>query len=158
MAQESRVRPYTHSDHQALMTFLGEVLSEMGHEFLPDKKDSDIRDIEDIYINNLGAFHVIEIDERICGSVGVRRFCEDIAELKRLYVAREHRGAGFGHALCETALSDAMRLGYRRIRLDTTTRSQAALSLFRKLGFQEIPKYNADPYAEIFMEKALNDA
>jgi len=39
--------------------------------------------------------------------------------------------------------------------LDTTPKSAAAIRLFRNLGFREIPRYNEDPFAEIFMEKDL---
>jgi ribosomal protein S18 acetylase RimI-like enzyme len=149
------IRRYIPADYQNLMRFLNSVLTDMGYEFLPDQKDSDIRDIESVYLLNHGAFHVLEIHRQISGSVGVRRFSDDIAELKRLYVSREHRSKGFGHALCLAAIEDARKLGYRFLRLDTTRRSIEAIGLFRKLGFQEIERYNNDPFAELFLEKNL---
>ena len=104
---------------------------------------------------NRGAFHVVDIREQIRGSVGVRRFSDDVAELKRLYVGRECRSKGLGFALCIAAIEDAKELGYRFLRLDTTRRSVEAIGLFKKLGFGEIDRYNADSYAELFMEKRL---
>lgn len=127
----------------------------MGYAFLPNQKDADIRDIDAVYINNLGAFLVIDIHNQIRGSVGVRRYSKDTAELKRLYIDQEYRGIGLGYTLCMAAIENAMKLGYRFLRLDTTMRFQAAMGLFKKLGFKEIERYNTDPFAEIFMELIL---
>jgi putative acetyltransferase len=77
------------------------------------------------------------------------------AELKRLYVDREHQGVGLGAGLCATAIDEARGLGYHSLCLDTTFRATAARRLFGKLGFHTIPRYNADPYAEIWMEGVL---
>ncbi len=139
------------------MRFLQDAMADMGYDFLPDEKDSDIRDLATVYLLNRGTFHVIDIEGRIRGSIGVRRWSDDIAELKRLYVDRTCRSKGFGGALCLAALQDATELGYHALRLDTTRKSVAAIGLFQKLGFREIDRYNNDPFAEIFMEKSLAD-
>ena len=149
------VRPYQADDYQKLISFLKGAFSEMGNEFLPDGKDSDIRDIDRVYLQNTGSFHVIDERDEICGCVGVRKFSDEVAELKRLYVAQKCRGRGFGQALCLNAIRDACGFGYKFLRLDTTTKSKAALALFKKLGFSEISRYNSDPFAEIFMERVL---
>jgi putative acetyltransferase len=151
----SLIRRYRPDDHQNLMQFLQGVLTEMGYAFEPDQKDSDIRDIQAVHLLNRGAFHVVDIQGQIRGSVGVRRFSDDVAELKRLYVSRECRTRGLGHALCIAAIDDARQLGYRFLRLDTTRRSVEALGLFKKLGFRSIDRYNSDPFAVLFMEKSL---
>ena len=150
-----KLRHYRSGDYQSLLSFLKDAFDEMGNEFLLDGKDSDIRDIERVYLQNRGSFHVIDNQGEIRGCVGVRRFSDEIAELKRLYLARECRGRRWGHALCVKAINDARNFGYKFLRLDTITKSQAALALFKKLAFYEIAKYNSDPFAEIFMEKTL---
>jgi putative acetyltransferase len=149
------IRRYTSADHENLMRFLDGVMRELGREFLPDEKDSDIRDIDAVYPLNRGAFHVVDVQGEIRGSVGVRRFSDDVAELKRLYLSRELRSKGLGQALCLAAIDDAKQLRYRFLRLDTTKDSTAAIGLFRKLGFREIERYNSDPFAELFMEISL---
>jgi putative acetyltransferase len=149
------VRPYQADDYQKLISFLKGAFSEMGNEFLPDGKDSDIRDIDRVYLQNTGSFYVIDGQGEICGCVGVRKFSDEAAELKRLYVAQKCRGRGLGQVLCLNAIRDACGFGYKFLRLDTTTKSKAALALFKKLGFSEIGRYNSDPFAEIFMERVL---
>ena len=127
----------------------------MGNEFLLNGKDADIRDIDRVYVQNRSSFHIIDNQGEICGCGGIRKFSDEIAELKRLYISQKCRRAGFGRALCASAIEDARNFGYKFLRLDTTMKSQAALALFKKLGFYEIARYNSDPFAEIFMEKVL---
>ena len=50
------IRPYQPADHKNLMDFPDRALSEMGYEFVPNGKDSDIRDLDLAYLNNRGAF------------------------------------------------------------------------------------------------------
>ncbi len=149
------VRPFRTEDHGAVMDFLARVFAELGHDFLPEGKDSDVRDLERSYLRTGGAFFVLAGHSGIEGCVGVRRFSETVAELKRLYVSAGRRGRGFGRQLCSLAVQEAEALGYRALRLDTTRGSIPALNLFRDLGFREIPRYNQDPFAGIFMEKML---
>jgi len=157
MAESPYIRRYLPADHPALLSFLEQTFLALGRRFVPDGKDADIRDIDQVYLENRGSFFVAVMDARseIHGCVGVRQLSTEFCELKRLYLAPEYRGLGIGRALCDHAIADARRLGYRFLRLDTTADSRAALALFNKLGFCEIPRYNSDPFAEIFMEKAL---
>ena len=134
---------------------LGRSVPGLGHEFLLEGKDSDVRDLEAVYAGNGGCFLVAEMGGRIVGTVGVRLWSEDVAELKRLYVAPAWQGRGIGEALCLRAIGEAWHLGYRALRLDTTRRAMAALALFGRLGFREIPRYNEDVYAEVFLERVL---
>jgi ribosomal protein S18 acetylase RimI-like enzyme len=150
-----KIRRYNSADEGGLLSFLKGVFDEMGFEFPPDGKDADIRDIDHVYTRGRNCFYVVEKEGEICGCVGVRRLSEEIAEFKRLYLASGFRGQGIGRALCVSAINDARNFGYRLTRLDTTAKSSAALALFRKLGFYEIARYNANPLAKVFMEKAL---
>lgn len=155
MTEEWSIRAYSLSDRDELFRFFEEVFGELGREFLPEGKDSDLGRIGTDYLGNRGSFHIVEVGGNLQGTVGVRNFSADIAELKRLYLRENLRGKGIGHALCLHAIRAATDLGYQFLRLDTTFRSTAAIHLFTKLGFYQIPRYNADPYAEIFMEKDL---
>jgi putative acetyltransferase len=150
-----KVRRYISNDHESLLSLLEKTFCELGNEFLPAGKDADLQDIDGAYIRNGGCFYVVDHDGEVSGCVGIRRFSSEIAELKRLYLAKECRGFGLGRELCINAINDAREFGYKFLRLDTTKKLQAACALFKKLGFYEISRYNSDSFAEIFMEKVL---
>jgi putative acetyltransferase len=92
------------------------------------------------------------------GVVGLKPLEPGIAEIKRLYVTPEARGAGLGRGLAERALAEARAKTYDRVRLDTHRPSMAeAIVLYRHLGFVEIAPYGPDLGGEIvFFEKRLS--
>jgi putative acetyltransferase len=79
------------------------------------------------------------------GFVGVRRFAEGEAELKRMYLAPEARGGGHGRALAAEAVEAARSLGYRRLLLDTVASLTAAIAIYEGLGFVEVDAYRFNP-------------
>jgi putative acetyltransferase len=91
------------------------------------------------------------------GIVGLKPLAAGIAEIKRLYIVPEVRGAGVGRMLAERAVAAATAKGYQRVRLDTHRPSMAAaIALYRRLGFVEIAPYGPDLGGEIaFFEKKL---
>lgn len=79
------------------------------------------------------------------GFVGVRRFDEHDAELKRMYVAPAARGTGLGRALAVRAVEAARAAGYRRLLLDTVASLTTAIALYQDLGWVEIGPYRHNP-------------
>ena len=62
---------------------------------------------------------------------------------------------GLGRRLLNVCLDEAKRLGCRTLRLDSQTKLEAAVRLYRAHGFTEIPRYNDNPRADIWMERVL---
>jgi putative acetyltransferase len=83
--------------------------------------------------------------EGAVGVVGIRRFDEHDAELKRMYLEPGARGTGAGRALAEAAISAARSCGYRRMLLDTVARLAPAIAIYEGLGFVEIEPYRHNP-------------
>lgn len=82
---------------------------------------------------------------------------EELCEMKRLYVRPQFRGKSIGQALASRIIVDAATIGYRRMRLDTVPgRMDAAIQMYRRLGFREIDSYYTTPVAgTLFMELDL---
>lgn len=93
-------------------------------------------------------------DEAVCCG-GVKRFADDIGEIKRMYVVPDKRGSGVARALLDALEVEARRLGYDTVRLDTGDRQPGARRLYEKAGFVEIENYNGNPAASYFGEKRL---
>ena len=89
-----------------------------------------------------------------CGAVK-RLDGDGLCEIKRMYVAPDARGRGLARVLLG-ALEDLARdLGYAIARLDTGPSQAAALALYPRAGYVDIPDYNGNPYASYWGEKRL---
>lgn len=81
---------------------------------------------------------------------------EGVCEMKRLYVPPGFRGHGIGEQLVTALLDAARSLGYKTMKLDTITRLQSAIRMYKAYGFEEIPAYYNNPNEDVvYMEKKL---
>lgn len=117
----------------------------------------ELRDLPGRYAPPAGCLLLArERDGRVAGGVGMWPLGKDVCEMKRLYVRPPWRGQGLGRRLAEAMIAAADAAGYARMRLDSLARLTAALSLYRTLGFVEMPAYYDNPLAEVvYMELVL---
>ncbi|MGA8118038.1 MAG: GNAT family N-acetyltransferase [Actinocatenispora sp.] len=93
------------------------------------------------------------------GCVAVRVIAPGVAEVKRMYVRPEARGAGLGAEILALAERIATEQGCPTVRLDTAVPPlHTALRLYRRHGYREIPPYNENPSATHWLEKRLDAA
>jgi epoxyqueuosine reductase len=101
-----------------------------------------------------GRLLVARCDGAFVGCVALRQIGDGLCEMKRLFVQPAFQGKGIGKALARAIIEEARRIGYKRMRLDTVL--EPARSLYRSLGFREIPPYQHVPVAGVvFMELEL---
>lgn len=96
-------------------------------------------------------------DEAVgCGAF--RKLEGDVCEMKRLFVRPKHQGRSIGSALARALIQGAQAAGYSRMRLDTMPEMRRAISMYRALGFQEIPAYRFNPVpGSLFFELQLSN-
>ncbi|MGJ4887532.1 bifunctional helix-turn-helix transcriptional regulator/GNAT family N-acetyltransferase [Bradyrhizobium sp. HKCCYLRH3099] len=102
-----------------------------------------------------GAFFIALSDGLPLGCVGLKGSGQEIAEIKRLWVAPAARGLGLGRRLMDAAETAARHLSITTLRLDTNSALGEAQQLYRKTGWTEIDRFNDDPYPDLFFEKVL---
>jgi putative membrane protein len=104
-----------------------------------------------------GRLLLAEVNDLAAGCVALRALETGVCEMKRLYVRPEFRGLGLGRLLVDTIISEAKLIGYQSMRLDTVQdKMQAAVALYRALGFREIGPYTANPVpGAIYLELDL---
>ncbi|TCL62764.1 acetyltransferase (GNAT) family protein [Hydrogenispora ethanolica] len=87
------------------------------------------------------------------GTVSLLKIDESTFELAKLAVTEKYQGLKIGRQLMEKCLAVAKEQQVKKIILYTNHRLNAALILYRKFGFQEIPmKQNKYLEADIQME------
>jgi len=80
------------------------------------------------------------------GCVAVRPLDAETAEMKRLYLRPQARGAGLGRSLAAAAVAHARERGFSRVVLDTIPeKMQTAVALYRSMGFRDAATYLPDP-------------
>jgi ribosomal protein S18 acetylase RimI-like enzyme len=103
-----------------------------------------------------GVFLIAQIAEKPVGCGALRTFAPGIGEIKRMWVSPEFRRQGVGRKLLESLQRAACERGFRAVRLDTHSSLTPALELYRTCGYREIPRFNDNPYARHWFEKALD--
>jgi putative acetyltransferase len=133
------------------------VFESRGQAFDPAGRQADIRNIAEIYQREGGDFWVVASGDTLIATIALKIIdrAAGIGEIKRYFVLPDLQGQGIGTQLMDHAIAAARARQLRTLRLDTMKNALAALSIFRKKGFYEIEKYNANEVAEIFMEKTL---
>ena len=102
-------------------------------------------------------------DGEVAGCIALRPIDRQICEMKRLYVRPTFRGSGLGRLLVDRIISEARQAGYRQMRLDSLPSMVSAITLYRQLGFRDIPSYRRNPVAgavflELSLEPVLSDS
>ena len=109
-------------------------------------------------LNNLDKFKIVFVaydDLKPVGCLAMKDKIDDVIEVGRLYVLPEYRKNGIASMLFINVFDKARKLNAKRIILDTYKRFDAAIRLYKKLGFYEINNYIADSPYSVCMEKII---
>jgi len=102
-----------------------------------------------------GVFLVGSIDGEPVACGAIKTIESGVGSLKRMWVADDVRGLGIGRRMLEALEAEAPCLGLDVLRLETNRALGEAIRLYRTAGYQEVPRFNDDPYAHHWFEKRL---
>lgn len=86
------------------------------------------------------AYYVLLQNDMFIGGVGFSEFDGDCCELQKLYLADAARGQGLGCQMIAYIENRAREMGYKRMYLETHSSLQAAVHIYEKTGYVEIPR------------------
>lgn len=119
--------------------------------------DRELADLPGCYAPPAGRLWLARADGAVVGCIGLRPYDGDRCEMKRLYLRPGARGFGLGRRLAELSVVAAQEIGYRTMRLDTVPKLEAAIALYRDMGFLEVsePQPEGAPDGLLVFEKRL---
>lgn len=125
------------------------------HPHNPDEQvEKDIQAIDKFRPPN-GRLLLAFIDNKACGIGCLKSINEDIGEVKRMYVNPSFTKVGAGRAILQSLINAATETGYKKVRLDSPKFMEAAHSLYRSVGFKDIPVYPEVEIPEEFRQYLL---
>lgn len=105
---------------------------------------------EYIPYNSLDDIHdafVVYDEAQAVGCAAIKRYDDESAEVKRVFIRKEYRGQGISKKLMELLEKTAKEQGYSCLLLESGEILVEAMALYRKVGFKVIPNYG--PYVNM---------
>jgi ribosomal protein S18 acetylase RimI-like enzyme len=96
-------------------------------------------------------------DDAVIGTVSLLKVSNEEYELAKMAVTEKCQHVGIGKMLMEYCINEAKKLNAKKLTLVSNTKLDAAIHLYRKYGFVEIPLPKEIHYerGNIMMEKML---
>ena len=104
-----------------------------------------------------GLIFYASYNNEIVGTYSLMKVTDKEYELAKMAVTENCKGLGMGKLMLEHSIEEALKLRAKTISLYSNTKLEAAIHLYRKYGFVEVPLPSAIHYdcANIKMEKKL---
>lgn len=133
---------------------VGRYFAEIGRRFGFDPADEPDKDAK-LLVPPTGVFVVAVSDGEPVACGGLQTIARGVGELKRMWVHDDWRGAGLGTRLLRHLEDQSRALGHTVVRLDTNKALTEAIAMYERAGYQQIDRYNDNPWATHFFEKRL---
>jgi len=152
--REPRIAPATAEDLHAVKELFRDYEASLPFDLSFQDFEQELAGLPGRYAPPSGRLLLAHCAGAFVGCVALRQIGAGLCEMKRLFVQPAFQGKGIGKALAQAIVEEARRIGYKRMRLDTVL--EPAQSLYRSLGFREIPPYQHVPVTGVvFMELEL---
>tara|TARA_R110002051_G_C8568551_1_gene475401 strand:+ start:348 stop:827 length:480 start_codon:yes stop_codon:yes gene_type:complete len=136
----------TATDFKHAKNLILEYVSWLGIDLSYQNFDKEMETLPKMYGPDEGGLFIAFRNGEAVGIAGLRKFSEQDAELKRMYVQPDSRGLGIGQLLLSACMETAKKLNYESIKLDTADFMKSAIKLYTDNGFVEIGAYRHNPH------------
>jgi N-acetylglutamate synthase-like GNAT family acetyltransferase len=96
-------------------------------------------------------------DEAVIGTASLLKVSDEEYELAKMAVTEKYQHAGIGKMLMDYCIEEAKKMNAKKLTLFSNTKLEAAIHVYKKYGFTEIPLPLEMHYvrSDIMMEKIL---
>lgn len=152
----ARLTIATEGDLDDLRRLFQEYYQELGVDLCFQGFAAELQNLPGDYAPPKGALLIARVNGQAAGCVALRPFAAGVCEMKRMFVRPPFRRLGLGRQLAEEILAEALRLGCRRMVLDTLAHMRPALALYASLGFVPCAPYYHNPLpGAVYLAKEL---
>lgn len=112
-------------------------------------EDSDLKMLKDpqgYILDNGGAILIALSDQEALGTCALIKMENQVFELAKMAVSPKAQGKQIGYKLGLATIEKAKKLGAKKLYLETNSVLKPAISLYRKLGFENACGYES-PYS-----------
>jgi len=123
--------------------------------FIVEAEDEKILSSPEDIVKNGGEIFFALYDNKIAGTCAVIKIDNNTFELSKMAVTEKYQGKQIGKKLALTAIGFAVSKRAKNIYLETSTKLTAALNLYKKLGFEQIPNDQPKKYKRVTIKMKL---
>lgn len=136
------ISTYSESDRDDVIALVLHCQNDGTRPYVTVKDQPELLHITEKYIDNGGNFWVAKENGKIAGCIGLMKFDDGNAVLKKFFVYEPYRSAPhhLGRKLYEALLEFAKIHGIRQLILDTPKNTERAHKFYKKAGFQQLEK------------------
>jgi putative acetyltransferase len=142
MNDSVQIRPIEATDNPAMAAIIRRVMPEFGADGAGFAiHDAEVDSMHAAYARPRCSYFVVERGGELVGGAGVAPLeggDDDVCELRKMYFLPEARGIGAGSAIMQHCLDAARGHGFKRCYLETLTGMDAAMTLYRRSGFNTL--------------------
>ncbi|MCX8020251.1 MAG: GNAT family N-acetyltransferase [Chitinophagaceae bacterium] len=136
------IRPIKPDDNPALARIIRTTLEEFGANhpgtvYFDKKTDY----LYELFKKERSYYFVAETEGKVAGGAGIfptHGLPEDTCELVKMYLVKDARGYGLGKQLLSLCMQKALKLGYKKMYLETMPELKQALGLYHSFGFRPL--------------------
>lgn len=143
--------PHSPAEFQAVREIFREYAASLKVDLAFQGFEHELATLPGDYAEPRGALLLARVKGVVAGCCALRALdtsdYPNACEMKRLYVRPAYRRLGLGRQLAEAILDAARVGGYEHVLLDTLDDMEAARTLYRDLGFDDVPPYYHSPLA-----------
>ncbi len=134
------IRRYSPGDETQVKHLVTEIMNGEFHDSKAAYPTDDIENINRTYGGLGEAFFVACDEDKVIGTVGIKKEDDRIALLRRLFVALPYRNQQLGLKLIDRALQFCAEVGYEEVIFKTTSAMKRAVEICKKRGFVQRAK------------------